>query len=31
MPVVISKQNMQNKTSDNIHNKNSPAISTLNT
>ena len=31
MPVVISKQNMQNKTSDNIHNKNSPAISTLHT
>lgn len=31
MPVVISKQNMQNKTSDNTHNKNSPAISTLNT
>ena len=31
MPVISSNQNMQNKTSDNIHNKNSPAISTLHT
>ncbi|HET7285432.1 MAG TPA: hypothetical protein VFI70_12180 [Nitrososphaeraceae archaeon] len=31
MPVVISKQNMQNNTSGNIHNKNSPSISTLHT
>jgi hypothetical protein len=32
MPVVLSNQNnIQNKTSNNIHNKNSPAISTLHT